>query len=275
MKKTLVWAHRGASAYAPENTLAAFQLAADLKADGVELDVQLTKDGELVVIHDETLDRVSGVSAWVKDLTCKELKKYNVNQKFPQFGPQYVPTLEEVYTLLKPTGLSVNVELKTGIIHYPDIEKKVLELEKEMEMQGRIVYSSFNHYSIRRIRSMKPDVETGMLYQDGIIGAVEYARHTVQADAVHPPLYHVQDPEFFEECRRSRLKIHVWTVNEKAHMRYLCENLADAIITNDPKLAREVVDEYEDGKLTPELVRKLECCYDNRESKKAGCGDET
>ena len=97
MKKTLVWAHRGASAYAPENTLEAFTLAVEQKADGIELDVQRTRDGRLVVIHDETVDRVSRATGWVKDFTYEKLKKINVNQRFLQQGTQYVPTLEEVY----------------------------------------------------------------------------------------------------------------------------------------------------------------------------------
>lgn len=258
MKRTLVWAHRGASAYAPENTLAAFQQAISLKADGIELDVQRTKDGQLVVIHDETVDRVSRASGWVKDFTYERLKKINVNQHFPQFGAQSIPTLEEVYELIRPTNLTINVELKTGVIFYPEIEEQVLELTERMGLQERVIYSSFNHYSIRRIRCLKPDAVTGMLYQDGMIGAVDYAKKTVQADALHPAIYNVQYPDFFKECQRHGMKVHVWTVNEEKYMRLLCENEADAMITNDPKLAREVAQEYEDGMLVPELVRELE-----------------
>lgn len=258
MKKTLIWAHRGASAYAPENTLAAFQQAVDLKADGIELDVQKTRDGKLVVIHDETVDRVSRASGWVKDFTYEKLRKINVNQRFPQFGMQYIPTLEEVYELLKPTKLTVNVELKTGVIFYPEIEEQVLCLTEQMGMQGRVIYSSFNHYTIRKIRQLEPNAMTGMLYQDGIIEAAKYASRVVQANALHPAIYNVQFPDFFEECHRYGLKVHVWTVNEEQYMRLLCENDADAMITNDPKLGRAVADEYEDGKLVPELVRELE-----------------
>ena len=258
MKKTLVWAHRGASAYAPENTLKAFQMAADLKADGIELDVQKTKDGKLVVIHDETLDRVSRTSGWVKDITYERLKNINVNEKFPQFGKQYVPTLEEVYELLCPTDLLINVELKTGVIFYPEIEDQVLEVTKQMGMQKRVIYSSFNHYSIRKIKRLQADAVTGLLYQDGMIDVCSYAKQTVQADALHPAIYNVQYPDFFAKCRRHGLKVHVWTVNEEKHMRLLCENETDAMITNDPKLGRAVADEYEDGKLIPELVRELE-----------------
>lgn len=238
--------------------MAAFQQAVDLKADGIELDVQKTRDGKLVVIHDETVDRVSRASGWVKDFTYGKLKKINVNQHFPQLGSQYIPTLEEVYELLKPTNLTVNVELKTGVIFYPEIEEQVLHLTEQMGMQDRVIYSSFNHYTIQKIRQLKPDAVTGMLYQDGIIEAAKYASQIVQADAIHPAIYNVQYPDFFEECHRYGLKVHVWTVNEEPYMRLLCENDVDAMITNDPKLGRAVADEYEDGKLVPELVRELE-----------------
>ena len=125
---TKVWAHRGASGYAPENTLEAFELAAKQKADGVELDVQLSKDGELVVIHDEIIDRVTDGKGKVKDYTVRELKSFKANQTHPEYANSVIPTLAEVYDLLKPTGLEINVELKTGIYFYPDIAKKLLKL---------------------------------------------------------------------------------------------------------------------------------------------------
>ena len=113
--KTKVWAHRGASAYAPENTLEAFLLAAEQGADGVELDVQLTKDGEMVVVHDEEIDRVSDGSGFVKDYTLAELKNLNFNKTHLEYQNVKIPTLREVYEALKPTGMTINVELKTGI----------------------------------------------------------------------------------------------------------------------------------------------------------------
>lgn len=93
----------------------AFQKAIELKADGIELDVQMTRDGQLVILHDETVNRVSDAQGWVKDYTCEELKKLNVNKEFPEYGIVQIPTLEEVYRLLKPTDLMINVELKNGI----------------------------------------------------------------------------------------------------------------------------------------------------------------
>ena len=159
---TKVWAHRGASGYAPENTLEAFELAARQKADGVELDVQLSKDGELVVIHDETIDRVTDGKGKVKDFTVRELKSFKANQTHPEYANAIIPTLEEVYDLLKPIGLKINVELKTGIYFYPDIEKKLLALTRKKGMEEKVWYSSFNHYSLIRLKELEPSVRTGI-----------------------------------------------------------------------------------------------------------------
>ena len=150
--KTKVWAHRGASGYAPENTLEAFEMSVKQQADGVELDVQLTKDGELVVLHDETLDRTTDGKGFVKDYTLKEVQALKAVKTHPEYQTGRIPMLAEVYDLLKPTGLEINVELKTGIFFYPGIEEKVLKLTKEMGMEERIWYSSFNHYSLKKVK---------------------------------------------------------------------------------------------------------------------------
>lgn len=179
-EKTKVWAHRGASGYAPENTLDAFRKAVEMGADGIELDVQMTKDGELVVIHDETINRVSNGKGWVKDYTYEELKKFNFNKTHLEYTKEEIPTLEQVYLLIKPTNLTINVEIKTGIVFYPGIEERVLELTERLGMKERVIYSSFNHYTIRKIKELDPQAKTGMLYEDGIIDAVDYACDVVR-----------------------------------------------------------------------------------------------
>ncbi len=240
--KTKVWAHRGASAYAPENTLEAFRLAAMQKADGVELDVQLSKDGEIVVVHDETVNRVSDGFGYVKDYTLEELKALHFNKTHPEYDEARIPTLREVYTLLKPTNLTVNVELKTGIVPYPGIEEKVLRLTEEMGMEDRVIYSSFCHPSLVILKQLKSSVKTGLLYSDGWIGVAGYGRETVRVNALHPALYHMQDGELVPEARKNGLELHVWTVNEEKDMRALAEGGIEAIITNKPDICRKVVD---------------------------------
>lgn len=237
--KTKVWAHRGASAYAPENTLEAFLLAAEQGADGVELDVQLTKDGEMVVVHDEEIDRVSDGSGFVKDYTLAELKNLNFNKTHPEYQNVKIPTLREVYEALKPTGMTINVELKTGIFWYKDLEKKVLELTKEMEMEDRVIYSSFNHYSIQQMKKIVPEAETAYLYSDVILNVAEYAKNT-KVDGLHPAVYHVKMADFLKEYLGSNLNVRVWTVNEKADMKWLIDAGVTAIITNYPDMAVQI-----------------------------------
>jgi len=244
MKRTLVWAHRGASGYAPENTLEAFQKAIDLKADGIELDVQMTKDGQLVIIHDETVNRVSDAKGWIKDYTYEEIKKLNVNKKFPEYDTVKIPSLEEVYCLMKDTELVINVEIKNGIVFYENIEEKILELTKKMGLQERVVYSSFNHYSVMKLKKLDPTVKTGFLYGDGYLDMPEYAsRHGV--DALHPAFYNLQYTNFIKDCKARNIEVRPWTVNEIEDMEMLCENEINAMITNYPDIGRKVVDEYE------------------------------
>ncbi len=244
MQRTEIWAHRGASGYAPENTLEAFGKAIELKADGIELDVQMTKDGQLVIIHDETVNRVSNGKGWVKDYTWEELKKLNVNKKFPEYGEVRIPSLEEVYHLMKDTELMINVEIKSGIVFYENIEEKVMELTKKMGLEDRVLYSSFNHYSVLKLKKLNPSVKTGFLYEDGYIGMPEYAvKHGVEA--LHPALYNLQYPDFIKECKERNIAIRAWTVNEKEYMKMLCVNEIEGMITNYPDVGRKVLEEYE------------------------------
>ncbi len=239
----LIWAHRGASAYAPENTLAAFRLAEEMGADGVELDVQRTKDGELVVIHDETIDRVSDGHGYVKDMTLAELRRFRYNRAREGFAEKYpqaeIPTLREVYQLLKPGKLSINVELKTGIFPYEGIEEQVLTLTKEMGMEDRVLYSSFGHKSLLRLKALDENAKLGLLYSDAPVRVRHYARKEVGVDALHPAIYHLLEAGYTEKAHKKDLKVHVWTVNEAEEIALCYAQGVDAIITNKPDFVRE------------------------------------
>lgn len=240
MSITKVFAHRGASGYAPENTLEAFALAIEQGADGIELDVQLSSDGIPVVIHDETIDRVTEKTGYVKDYTLQELKELTVlKDKFPEYGQSKIPTLKEVLEAVKSSGIQVNIELKTGIYWYPDIEKKVAEIVEETGMKEKIIYSSFNHYSVQRIKEIVPDAETAYLYSDVILNVEDYAKKT-NVDGLHPAVYHVKMADFLKEYVKSGLDVRVWTVNEEADMRALTEAGVTAVITNYPDVAVRV-----------------------------------
>lgn len=234
-----VYAHRGASGYAPENTLEAFALAVSQGADGIELDVQLSKDGELVVIHDEVLDRTTSGKGFVKDYTLAELKSFQANRTFPEYEQAVIPTLREVFELIRPSDLKINVELKTGIFWYPQIEEKCLALAKEMGMEERVIYSSFNHYSIQKLLALKPDAQTGILYGDVMLDVVDYAGKLGTA-ALHPALYHTWMADFLDQYVESDLAVRVWTINEEPDMKKLMEAGVDAVITNYPDRAIRV-----------------------------------
>ena len=240
MSKTKIFAHRGASGYAPENTLEAFALAIKQGADGIELDVQLTRDRIPVVIHDETIDRVTSKTGYVKDYTLKELKELTVlESKFPAYTTSKIPTLEEVLDAVKASGILVNIELKTGIYWYPDIEQIVADLVRKSGMEEKVIYSSFNHYSIQQIKKIVPEAETAYLYSDVILDVTDYAKDT-NVDGLHPAIYHVKIADFLDEYLKSGLNVRVWTVNEEKDMDWLIGAEVTAIITNYPDVAVQI-----------------------------------
>lgn len=238
--KPFVWAHRGASGYLPENTLMAFQEVVDMGADGIELDVQLTKDDEIVVIHDEWIDRTSNGKGWVKDYTLEELRGFNYNKTKPEVEHADIPTMREVFELIKPTNLVINIELKTGVVFYKKLEEKIMALTKEYGMEDRVIYSSFNHATIVKIHQLDPTAKVGFLYADGTLDMPEYGKkHGV--NALHPALYNLQYPGYMEACKANGLEVNTWTVNEMEHMVMACQLGVNAIITNYPDLALQVV----------------------------------
>lgn len=238
---TKVWAHRGASAYAPENTIAAFRLAVEMGADGVELDVHESSDGKLMVIHDETVDRTSNGTGRVVDMTCEELKKLDFSNGFEKYDGARIPTLKEVYGLLKNTELTINVEIKCDVVVYWGIWDKLVELENEMGMNGRIHYSSFNHYVLMELRRIKPEATIGLLYSCGLVDPWLYAEH-LHAEAIHPHyLLPLQAPGLIEGCAQAGIAINPWTVNDVDAMKTLADKGINAIITNTPDVALDVL----------------------------------
>lgn len=236
-----VWGHRGASGYAPENTLEAFALAASQGADGVELDVHLTRDGEVVVTHDEEISRVSSGSGLVRELTLSELKRLSFNRTHPECEGARIPTLREVYELLLPLGLTVNVELKNSRYLYPGLEEACIDLAARMGMTDRVLYSSFNHYSLRRVMEIDPSLPCGLLYDATLIAPWDYAR-ALGAKALHPHYSALVYEDSCEAAHRRGVLVHPWTVNAQADMRLCLARGADAIITNYPDVARRIVD---------------------------------
>ncbi|MBR5048433.1 MAG: glycerophosphodiester phosphodiesterase [Erysipelotrichaceae bacterium] len=238
---TKIFGHRGASGYAPENTLEAFGLAAEMGAEGVELDVQLTRDGEIVVIHDEIIDRTSDHKGRVMDYTLAELKSFNFNNHNPDYPCCQIPTLSEVIDLLNPRGMMINIELKTGIFNYDGIEEKVLKLVDEKGIRDRIIYSSFNHYSMKKIRELDPDAYCGMLHEDKAINMADYAcRYGM--NALHPKMFFLLDDRYLEDAADHHLDINSWTINEPEHIALALQKNINVLITNYPDRALKIRD---------------------------------
>ena len=196
IKKPEVYAHRGSSYEYPENTLLSFEKAAKVKGiAGIEFDVQLTKDGEIVVIHDESIDRTLDGKGFVRDYTLEELKKFNVtpsgqDEPFVDENGEHlhVPTLRELFDLLQPycknNGLILNIELKNSVYPYEGMEQKVIDLVAEYKLQENIIYSSFNHDSLAVVKDINPAAITATLDAD-MLKCIE-GMLRVNADGVHP-----------------------------------------------------------------------------------------
>ena len=245
MSKTEIWAHRGASGwdrqYAPENTMPAFRKAVEMGADGIELDVQLTKDGEIVICHDERIDRTSRGKGWLRDFTLVELKRIDFGKPHVEYGFVEIPTLREFLEFAKPTDLKVNIELKTGVVYYDGLEEKTARMVREFGMEERVIYSSFNHYSLQKLKTVIPSVQIGLLMEEDFVRVPEDAKR-LGACAVHPP-EHIVTKEYVENSHAHGIKVHTWTVDNPTRMRQMVEMGVDAFITDCPDSGRRVVDE--------------------------------
>ncbi len=246
MERTQVWGHRGADGwdkqYAPENTLPSFQKAIDMGADGVEFDVQLSKDGEIVICHDEKIDRTSDGKGYIKDYTLKELKRFNFSKPHPEYGFVEIPTLKELLDLMKPTNLTLNIELKTGMIYYDGLEEKTVKLVKKYGMEERVIYSSFNHYSLQKLKMQFPEVQIGLLMGENFVDVPDYPKRLCAA-ALHPPMQGLTK-EYIDRCREYGLKVHTWTVDNLDKMREVIAMGVDAFITDCPDNGRRIVDDF-------------------------------
>lgn len=245
--KTKILAHRGASAYAPENTLTAFSLAIEQGADGIELDVHLTRDEELVVLHDSSLLRTAGVSETVENLTLAELRTFSFGyaSKFGElFANTPIPTLSEVYALIYPTALTINVELKEVTRRRAPIYiRKLCELTRAHHMEDRVVYSSFDHLALQELKTFAPDVRINPLYSETMLYAPDYAAR-MQADGIHPNYKQLfVFPDYLSACKERGIAVRVWTVDKPEDIRALIALGVDAIITNTPDVALAIRNE--------------------------------
>lgn len=229
-------AHRGIPPVAPENTLVSFQAALALDIDGIETDVQATKDGELILCHDETLDRTTSGHGWIKDHTFKQIRSLSAGAWFdPRYSGEKIPSLAEFLELVQDTDLLINLEIKNSIIPYPGIEKQIISMIHHYKMARRVIISSFNHYSLLICKSIDPALKTGILYECCLVEPWEYAKK-LGADALHPS-FHTLTPELIKRASAEQLLVHPYTVDLPADMERMASLGVSGIITNVPKRA--------------------------------------
>lgn len=237
-----IFAHRGFSGYYPENTMLAFQkVAEETVADGIELDIQLTKDGEIVIMHDEMLDRTTNGSGWLKDHTLEELKMLSVGVNVKGFFPrQTIPTLREYFTWLKTTKLITNIELKTSYFEYEGIEEKLIAMVKEFGLEDQIWYSSFNHYTVARIKKLMPEAKCGLLTDTWLMKIGEYAT-SQGAASVNARTYFCAKEGVAADLHAHNIALQAWTPNDAEMMQELVDAGVDVLITNYPDIAAKVL----------------------------------
>lgn len=245
LKRVGIWAYRGCSMMNPENTLPAFKKAAELEGiTGIEFDVQLTNDGEIVVIHDERVDRTTDGTGNVCDYTLAELKKLSITGD----DSYRIPTLREVLELLKPycvnKGLRLNIELKNSVVRYRGMEQKVIDMVSEYGIESYVVYSSFNHDSIGLVRQLKADADVAYLagdYHRCMDGIRKYGGTTI-----HPAQWGMPvNKTDVEAIQKAGMRVRMWNGSEPLYgqcrtlpdmnLREYCRFGATDIFTNVPE----------------------------------------
>ena len=241
LPRPVIFAHRGASAHAPENTLAAFELALAQGADGIELDVKLSSDGYAVVIHDATVERTTGGHGPVKETTLADLRSLDAGSFYSaKFQSERIPTLEEVFESVGKRTF-INVELKNYNAPNDNLVETVCMLVKKFSLQKRVLFSSFFASNLSKARGLLPEVPCGLLAYTGLLGA--WARSFGFAFGKYQALHqNLKDATHQQVQRAHRLnkRVHIWTVNAEEDMRRLFSWGVDGIFTDDPQLAVRV-----------------------------------
>ncbi|MCD6576595.1 MAG: hypothetical protein J7K66_01110 [Anaerolineaceae bacterium] len=241
LQTPVIFGHRGASKYAPENTIAAFELAIQQGADAFELDTMLSADGIPVVIHDQTVDRTTNGHGRVDQLSAEKLHILNAGSSFSnKFSNEKIPLLEEVLLKFKDRSL-INVELKNYSQPFDRLPETVAEIVNKINMTDQLIFSSFIPWNLIKLRKLLPGAHVALLCLKGIRG---YLPRSKAFSSVSPmyinPYFKDISKKFIEKQHRTHRKVNTWVVNQPTDMIELINLGVDGIITNDPKLAYEI-----------------------------------
>ena len=243
MKQVMIQAHRGASAYAPENTLPAFQMAVDMGADGIECDIHLTKDGHFLVCHDHKIDRTSTGTGEIASLDLSEIKTYDFGVKFSgEYKGTPAPTLEEMLEVVKPMKV-INIEIKR-FEHPMGLDASLNLFYSILEKYGivkRTIVSSFDKIALKRLKELHGDVYTCLLY-DRMKSPAATAQK-LGCSAIHP-YYGFLSKRTVISAHNRGMKVNCWTVDDADEVTYMIRLGCDGIITNRPDTAIKARDGF-------------------------------
>jgi len=244
LERPLIFAHRGASDVAPENTMAAFRAALEAGADGVELDVTRCATGEIVVIHDDTVDRTTNGTGPVSAMPLFALRELDAGSWFSsQFAGERIPMLEEVLDWAVETKMRLNIEIKARNRKGDGIEEEVAGMIRRRNLESQVIVSSFNPLALKRTKQVAPELPCALLYAAGgpTLGKKPLARFFLQLEALHPHFAMV-DEKFMRWAVRQGYKVNVWTVNEPTEMVRMIHLGVDGIITDHPSKLRQLLE---------------------------------
>ena len=237
LPRPIIIAHRGDKTHAPENTLAAFKLAAENGSDGIEFDVKLTADGRVIVLHDPTVNRTTNGMGKISRLPLGAVKELDAGAWFSEaFRGECIPTLDEVFETVGKR-LLINIELTNYATPFDRLVPKVVDLVKKHALQSQILFSSFFARNLQITRSLLPNVPCGLLCMRGKLGA--WGRiFSWRGDyfALHPYFTDV-NPGLIYRVQAAGKRVHVWTVNPEEGLKRMIGLGVDAVITDDPVLA--------------------------------------
>lgn len=234
-------AHRGLSGFYPENTMLAFKKCLNLNIYGIELDVQKTKDNHLVVIHDEKVDRTFNGTGYIKNMNLKEIQSLKSNFKgYENNKDCKIPTLKEVLILFKPTNFIINIELKNSKIRYKGLEEDVINLIKELEMEKRVIISSFSMTSLNRIKKLSPKITRSYLVSERFykyrLKNMIFCKALKNNSTYISPNHIFTDKKFIKKCHRRDFQILCYTVDDIEEYERLLKLKVDGIFTNFPNI---------------------------------------
>lgn len=230
-----IYAHRGFSGKYPENTMLAFEKAVEVGCDGIELDIQITNDNVVVIFHDESINRTTDGKGFIRDYTYNELEKYNAAFLYgKKYGFEPIPTLDNYCKWVKDKNIITNIEIKSGVYYYENLEKEAVSIVKKYEIENQIIFSSFNHMSLIKVKDIDSSLKCAALVKLPF-GNVGFFCNQSGFEFYHPS-FDILTDEVAEECKKAGISINVWVIDNLKQLEQLEKWSCSGVITNYPDI---------------------------------------